>query len=261
VSLPRPLIGISTHKSQAQRPAQGHVYGLHSLYSEGVVAGGGAPVQIPHGLDRGTLRAIFERMDGLLLSGGGDVDPVYYGETASDKVYGVDRERDEMELALVRWAVASGKPLLAICRGIQVMNVALGGSLYQDILADMPGAMRHAYFQEQGFPRDHPAHGVHLNPGSHLANLLDGDEYTVNSLHHQGIKEPAPDLVPVGHAPDGLVEAVEVHGHPFAIGVQWHPEALAPKDPAMRRLFEALVSAARQESASWAAAVSPLPAR
>jgi putative glutamine amidotransferase len=245
VSPTPPLIGIPVYKSQAHEPPHLPFYALSPLYTEGVVAGGGAPVQIPLGLDQDTLRAIFDRLDGLLLAGGGDVDPAFFDETAGDKVYSVDRERDEIEITLVRWAIGSGKPLFAICRGHQVMNVALGGSLYQDILSDMPGAIRHAYFTKDGFARDYPAHDVRLVPDSRLASLLGGDHFTVNSLHHQGVKDLAPDLTPVGHAPDGLVEALEVHGHPFAIGVQWHPEALAPNDPAMRRLFEALVEAAR----------------
>lgn len=209
------------------------------------MAGGGAPLQVPLGLDQTTLRAVFERVDGLLLAGGGDVDPAFYGGPTSDKCRGIDRERDALEMTLVRWSIEAGKPLLTICRGIQVMNVALGGSLYQDVLSDMPGALRHDYFTSDGFARDYRAHPLTLVRDSGLIHLLGAERLVVNSLHHQGIKGLASDLTPVGHAPDGLVEAVEVKGHPFAIGVQWHPEALAADDPMMRRLFEALVKAAR----------------
>jgi putative glutamine amidotransferase len=241
----QPLIGIPVYKSEARHPPHASLFALHPLYSEGVLAGGGAPLLIPHGIDRQALRTIFDRVDGLLLAGGGDVDPACYQETATDQVYGVDRERDELEMVLVRWAVGEGKPLFAICRGIQIMNVALGGSLYQDVLSEMDGANRHAYFQSMGFPRDHVAHDVRLSPNSGTARLMGGDHFDVNSLHHQGIKALAPELTVTGQAPDGLVEAVEVVGHPFAAGVQWHPEALAAQDPAMRRLFEGLVEAAR----------------
>jgi putative glutamine amidotransferase len=244
VSPTHPLIAIPVYKSKAHGPPHSSLYALHPLYSEGVVAGGGAPVQIPLGLEQDALRVIFDRVDGLLLAGGGDVDPALYGEQSSAKVQGIDRERDEMEVTLVRWALEEGKPLFAICRGIQVMNVALGGTLYHDILTDMPDAIRHAYFQTLGFARDYLAHDVRLTPDCLLARLLGGDHLAVNSLHHQGIKALAADLKAAAHAPDGLVEAVEVTGHPFAIGVQWHPEALAPNDPVMRRLFEALVEAA-----------------
>jgi putative glutamine amidotransferase len=140
--------------------------------------------------------------------------------------------------------VEEDKPIFSICRGIQVMNVALGGNLFQDVLSDMSGAMRHAYFQGEGYGRDFLAHDVQLTANSRVAHLLGGDLYSVNSLHHQGIKEMAPELTAVGTAPDGLIEAVDIEGHSFAVGVQWHPEALAPKDAAMRGLFGGLVAAA-----------------
>jgi putative glutamine amidotransferase len=220
---------------------------LSPLYVEGILAVGGVPLQIPNGLNEDALRTVFERVDGLLLSGGGDVDPFFYGETPGDHVYGVNRARDELEFKLVRWALADQKPIFAICRGFQVMNVALGGTLYQDILSDVPGSMQHDFFQSKGYARDYPAHKVQLAPNSGITQLLGGDHFTVNSLHHQGLKAVAPELVPVGHADDGLVEAVEVSGHVCAFGVQWHPEALAPKDPVMRCLFARLVDAAQTE--------------
>jgi len=240
-----PLIGITVSTVESQSPPVMPLYTLSPLYVEGILAVGGAPLQIPNGLDEKALRTVFQRVDGLLLSGGGDVDPIFYGETPGDHVYGVNRERDELEIKLVRWALADQKPIFAICRGFQVMNVALGGTLYQDILSDVPGSTQHDYFQSKGYARDYPAHPVQLVPNSGIAQLLEGDHFTVNSLHHQGLKAVAPDLAPVGHADDGLVEAVEVGGHVCAFGVQWHPEALAPKDPVMRRLFARLVDAAR----------------
>jgi putative glutamine amidotransferase len=244
VNRTQPLVGISVYRTKTHWPPHTCYYGLHPFYIESVLAGGGAPVQIPLGLDQAALRTVFDRVDALILSGGGDVDPALYDEPVNGS-RGIDRERDEIELALIRWALQEAKPLLAICRGIQVLNVALGGSLYQDIASDVPGAMRHDYFDSQGFARDHLAHEVDLTPGCRLARLLGVDRVPVNSLHHQGLKTLAADLVAVGHAPDGLVEAVEITGHPFAVGVQWHPEALAPNDPVMRRLFEGLVVATR----------------
>jgi len=245
VSRTRPLIAISTFKTTTARPPDLAVVALAPAYSNGVAAAGGAPLQIPHGLDQAALRTIFERVDGVLLSGGGDVDPACYGEQSHPKTSEIDRERDELEFRLARWAIREGKPLFAICRGHQVLNVALGGSLYQDVMDDMPGAIRHAYFQSAGFARDLRPHTVALAPDSRVAAIMDGTDFPVNSLHHQGIKQLAPDLTAAGHAPDGLIEAVEVHGHPFAVGVQWHPESLAPADPAMQRLFDAFVQAAR----------------
>ncbi len=187
---------------------------------------------------------LVERLDGFLFSGGGDMDPAFYGEPVAGS-RGIDRQRDELELVLVQRVVQARKPFLAICRGHQVVNVALGGSLYQDLASDMPGAIRHDYFQSAGYARDLRPHEVQLEPDSRVAQILGGTRFPVNSLHHQGIRRLAEGLVPVGYAPDGLVEAFEMPDYPFAIGVQWHPEALAPTDPTMQRLFDALVQAAR----------------
>ena len=244
MSLAQPLIGISVFRTKIQTPPHTVFNALHPFYVQSTLAGGGAPVQIPLVLDQGSLRVVFERLDGLILSGGGDVDPALYDEQL-DGSRGIDPQRDEMEMALTHWALKEGKPLLAICRGIQVLNVALGGTLYQDLATHKPDAIRHDHFDSSGFARDYLAHKVELNPSSRLARLLGGDSVCVNSLHHQGLKTLAADLSPVGHAPDGLVEAVEVKDHPFAIGVQWHPEALAAQYPQMRRLFEGLADAAR----------------
>ena len=239
-----PLIGITVSTVESQSSPAMPLHALSPLYVEGIFAVGGVPLLIPNGLNEDALRTVFEGVDGLLLSGGGDVDPSFYGETSGSHVYGVNRARDELEIKLVRWALAEQKPIFAICRGVQVMNVALGGTLYQDVLSDVPGSIQHDYFQSKGYERDYPAHKVQLVSDSGLAQLLDGEQFTVNSLHHQGLKAIAPDLRPVGHADDGLVEAVEVGGHVCAFGVQWHPEALAPKDPIMQRLFARLVDAA-----------------
>jgi putative glutamine amidotransferase len=146
-----------------------------------------------------------------------------------------------MELTLSRWVVDEGKPLLAICRGIQVLNVALGGSLYQDIGDQVPGVGRHAW--HAGFPRDHLPHEVAIDSGSRLASVVGATSLPVNSLHHQAIKGVAPGLTVVALAPDGIIEAAQVEGHPFALSVQWHPEELTGSDASARRLFAALVRA------------------
>jgi putative glutamine amidotransferase len=246
LSAEAPLIGIPVLKSQTHSPPHVTVFAVPPSYSKAIAASGGAPLQIPQGLALDTLRSVFDRLDGVLLAGGGDVDPAYYDQAAGDTISGLDRDRDEMEIALTRWAVEEKKPLLTICRGIQVMNVALGGTLYQDVLADMAGAIRHAYFQSQGFARDYRPHHVELSAGSQLARLMGGERFPVNSLHHQGINQVAPGLRPVAFAPDGLVEGVEAEAHPFAIGVQWHPESLVPADSVMQSLFDAFVAAARR---------------
>lgn len=220
---------------------------MRPTYPHAVEVAGGAPVMIPHDVDRDALRRIYARLDGVVLSGGGDVDPTCYGaQTVSPYTMGVDLQRDEAELQLVRWALDDGKPLLAICRGIQVLNVALGGTLIQDIREERPGALRHEAASDAWFTR--LSHDVLVDPASRLYTILGIDDrrLPVNSLHHQALDSLGEGLAVAAHAEDGIVEGVEVPGLPFAVGVQWHPEALVDQHPPMRRLFEALVGAARQ---------------
>jgi putative glutamine amidotransferase len=198
------------------------------------------PVVIPLGLEPGTLAALLARLDGVLLAGGGDMDPARYGADPIPAVAGVDPARDEMETAVVQLAVAQSRPLFGICRGAQVLNVALGGTLYRDI-SEHPGAQRHTYYPD--LPLDLRAHPVQVEEDSRLAQALGQPLVEVNSLHHQAVRDLAPGLRAVAHAPDGLVEAIELPGHPFALAVQWHPECL-PAAPEMRRLFAAFVAAA-----------------
>jgi putative glutamine amidotransferase len=218
--------------------------GMSRSYVNALLRVGAAPVLIPHMADKAALRSAYEQLDGLLLPGGGDVDPVHYGESRHAKCNEPSAERDNTELALARWAMEAGMPLLAICRGIQVLNVALGGSLFQDIQAQVPGAERHAWYPN--YPRDRLSHTVSLTPEARLAHIAGESTLPVNSLHHQSVKDIAPGLVVTGHSPDGIIEAVEAPEHPFAIGVQWHPEELAGSDRRAQRLFEAFVEASMQ---------------
>jgi putative glutamine amidotransferase len=201
------------------------------------------------GTDETLLRTLYELLDGLLLAGGEDVDPAYYGEPRHEECGPVSPERDKAELALTRWAMDDGKPLLAICRGIQVLNVALGGSLYQDIQAQARGADRHDW--HPGYPRNRLSHMAIVTPQTRLVHILGSSNspsslcIPVNSLHHQAIKDVAPGLTVAARAPDKIIEAVEAEAHPFAIGVQWHPEELADNDVQAQRIFDALVEAVR----------------
>ncbi len=228
--------------------------GQNATYVQALVRAGAAPLLIPPLLDLDLLRSVYERVDALLLPGGGDIAPEHFGEQAREECGPPDPARDRSELALVRWCVADHKPLLAICRGIQVLNVALGGSLYQDIGAQVQGAGRHDW--SPGYPRDFLAHAVSVVPGTRLAAILERDggswrkplsgqavQLEVNSFHHQAIKELAPGLWVVARAPDGVVEAAEIEDHPFALGVQWHPEELAHQDNRAQQLFFALIGA------------------
>jgi putative glutamine amidotransferase len=192
-------------------------------------------------------RSIYERLDGLLLPGGVDVDPAIYGQEPHPELGKVDDALDEAELVLTRWALEDQLPLLGICRGIQLMNVAAGGTLYQDLRAQFPGAQCHRFVPSQ-YGRDHRGHLVHIEPGSHLARAL-GLSVPVNSRHHQAVKDVAPGFVVTARAPDGVIEGLELEGlehpgAPFAVGVQWHPENLAAQDAQMLALFQAFVQAA-----------------
>jgi len=240
----RPLIGCTTYRKTADQDPPIELFGLMPTYVDAIVAAGGVPILIPLGLSDEALQAIFERVDGLLLPGGGDIEPEFYRGQPHTSLWGIDRDRDRVEFFMARAAVAQPKPLLAICRGHQVFNVALGGTLWVDVSSQMPDAIKHDYFGVH--PRNYAAHSVKLQPNSKLSLCLGRDQTDVNSLHHQGIRDLAPELAAVAVAPDGLVEAVEIVGHPFAIGVQWHPENLIHDDPAMLSLFKGLVAASEQ---------------
>jgi putative glutamine amidotransferase len=220
----KPLIGITSGTFRDRDwcpPSLGH----RKTYVDAIIAAGGAPILIPPLDDETSLRAIYERLDGVLLSGGGDIEPHHYGEDPSPRLGLVDPPRDNAEIPLTRWAVADGKPLLGICRGVQILNVALGGSLYQDIPSQLDTELVHDLsYKQQDWT--YMAHDLSLAPDSTLASLLGSTTIPINSLHHQSLKTIAPGLRPVGWAPDGVVEAVEgVNGH-FIMGVQCHPEAL-----------------------------------
>jgi putative glutamine amidotransferase len=238
-----PVIGITCTEFPMEHDPLRLRLGQNQTYLRAVVRAGAAPLLIPHLTDVSMLRALYENLDGLLLSGGGDIDPAYFGEANHEKLRRVSPDRDETELLLARWAMEGGLPLLAICRGIQVLNVALGGSLYQDIQAQVPGAEKHDW--GTGYPRDHLPHQIRIMPQMRLADIIGATDLPVNSMHHQALKEVAPGLAVVARAPDQVIEAVEAPAHPFAIGVQWHPEELAPKDARAQRLFDAFVEACR----------------
>ncbi len=231
----RPRIGI-TMKVIPRQGGRSPQQALPTPYVEAVWQAGGLPVLIPNVPEAVSTYA--EELHGLLLSGGGDVHPARYtSEPKHPAVYGIVPERDETEIGLVHFAIQRDVPLLAICRGIQVLNVALGGTLLQDIEACVPGALPHST------PDDAPArqHSVSLEPRSRVASVLGTTNLIVNTFHHQAVARPGEGVRVVGRAPDGVVEAVEVEKCTFVIGVQWHPELLStPHD----RLFVALVGAA-----------------
>jgi len=211
-------------------------------YLESVRRAGGEPVEVAVGSE--APEHLLARVDGLLLTGGGDVDPALYGEAAHATFEAAETGRDEYEIALARAAVKQGIPFLAICRGMQVLNVAMGGTLVQDIPSQVPGALEHSVPQ----PRAQIAHEVWVSQGSTLATLLadhmeDGETCHVNSRHHQSVKEAAKGFEVTATSPDGVIEAMEKPGAAFCVAVQWHPENFW-RTGEFRELFEGLVQAA-----------------
>jgi len=238
----QPLIGMTANYV----PTNDGFLGTNSVgeaYVQAVLQAGGMPVILPPGINPRDLPGLLSHLDGLLFTGGADIDPQRFGGTSHPRVYGIDKRRDEMEICLVQIAAESGKPFIGICRGIQVINVALGGSLFTDISDQMPGALKHDRYP--GTPPDALAHPIAVAPDSQLAQILGCESFPVNSLHHQGIDRTPLGLLPVAFSPDHLVEAVELSGHPFGIGVQWHPEWLQTHAP-QRQLFTAFVQAAER---------------
>ncbi len=244
----RPLIGIPTQTLQAIDGIPDglpHSWVMNSRYYVAVADAGGAPVMIPLlSRDPGTLRAVYDRMDGILLAGGVDMEPGTFGEEPHPNLGRVDRDRDTVELELARWAIADGKPVFGLCRGHQVLNVALGGTLWQDIGSQIPDALKHDYFPTAGYARDFRAHEVSLQPGSRLARAFGEPAIRVNSMHHQAVKSLAEPLVAAGRSPDGLVEAFESPTDHFLVGVQWHPEMFERSDEGTARLFRDFIEAA-----------------
>ena len=237
----QPLVALIA--TRQTHPKRAPTYEIQQAYLDAILTAGGLPILLPTSLPINALPELVNRFNGFVLSGGGDVDPALYSGHLDTTIHSIDPERDAFELALIPLVRATDKPLLAICRGMQVLNVALGGSLYEDIASALPAAQRHDWYPN--YPRDYLAHTVEVEPGSRLARILGTHKLRTNSLHHQAIRQPAPALEVVAHAEDGVIEAVELPEKRFAIGVQWHPECL-PEEPAMQRLFSEFVNAARE---------------
>jgi putative glutamine amidotransferase len=238
---PRPVIGIAM---QTQEPIPGQMplcWVMGQKYVRALCMEGAIPWLIPLLRDdEANLQSIYRQIDGVYLTGGVDVDPYQYGERPHEKLGETDAARDWTELRLIRWAMRDGKPILGVCRGIQVINVAAGGTLFQDIQSFCPRSITHDYFPE----RDALVHNVRLTPGTQLERILGAGSIMVNSMHHQGIKALAPGLLASAWAPDDSIEGIEGTNGAYLIGVQWHPEELTPAQAEARRLFSSFVDAA-----------------
>lgn len=204
-----------------------------------VIQAGGIPIVLPHLVEEEVIAELSSRIDGLLISGGADVDPLLYGEEPLPQLGSVMPDRDRTEIAFIRQALAMDMPVFGICRGAQIVNVAAGGSLYQDVYSQHKGALLHS----QRAPRDHLSHYVTAEADSMLHSMIKSDRFLVNSFHHQAVKRLAPGFRCTAVASDGIVEAYESESHRFVLGVQWHPENLTRKDAIAQRLFRSFVDA------------------
>lgn len=234
----RPLIGITA--SLHPTPNGEQFIRAYNKNAQAIERAGGLPILISPELGEDTRADLFSRLDGLLIPGGEDVNPARYGAASHTKSGPFVDVRDHAEIALIRLAAETHLPLFCICRGFQVMNVAFGGTLLQDIPDLLTTHLTHWVRK----PRTERPHRVTVEADSTLAQILGTTELPVNSIHHQAVETVAPDLHVTATAPDGIVEGLQLPGHPFAIGVQWHPEDLTD-DPIMQGLYDAFVSATR----------------
>ena len=235
----RPLIGIPCHaliRAETGRP----IYGNNRAYVHAVGSVGGLPILIPMINDHNILTALLPRLDGLLLPGGIDLHPSRYGEEVHPLTEVADLELDEFEITLASWAFQQDIPVLGVCRGMQLINVVLGGTLFQDIDDQYTDSIAHSH---RDWSRAHLAHHIIVEPGSRMDTILGTREVMVNSLHHQAIKEPGKGVRVTGHAPDGVPELIEVSGYRFVMAAQSHPEEIYSLEPAFQRLFAAFVQA------------------
>jgi putative glutamine amidotransferase len=242
-----PIIGVPCRPDVSGLYPSRPINAQNQTYINAIIQAGGIPILIPVEITGKLLETVLHQVNGLVFSGGGDIDPIYYNESPmTDNLSDIQKDRDELEFQLIRLAIESHKPFFAICRGIQVMNVAIGGNLWQDLASQCPQAMRHDYYyQDEQLPRNYIAHEVKLEKSSLLSKILETDRLSVNSLHHQAAKEIAPSLRAAGYADDGIVEVLEAPNHPFGLGVQWHPEELVAEQETARKIFAAFIEVSR----------------
>jgi putative glutamine amidotransferase len=235
-----PIIGLTLDSEPPGRYSKTHPwYAVRENYCDAVARAGGLPILLPHEPDRvGDYLAL---IDGLVITGGAfDVDPSLFGAASRHATVTTKARRTQFELAITRGAVAAERSVLGICGGMQLLNVALGGTLIQHIPDEWPGALAH----EQPNPRTEPGHTVRVERGTLLHRVTQMDEMPVNSAHHQAVRDAAPGLIVDARASDGIIEGIEDPSRPFVLGVEWHPEyAISPGDT---RIFIALIEAAAQ---------------
>lgn len=233
----KPLIGITASFTSSEHQR------VKNTYIEAVIRAGGIPVILPTGTEKDIDRFV-DKFDGFIFTGGGDVNPMLFGEEPHVDLGDVEPERDAFELPFVKAILASNKPLFGICRGMQVLNVALGGGVYQDIYAQQKNTtIQHS----QKAATYHASHYVRFTKGGLLEKIIGEEIIKVNSFHHQAVSDVKAPLQVSGKANDGTIEAIESTEHPFVVGLQWHPEALIEKDDvASLKLFEAFIEKSKE---------------
>ncbi len=239
----RPNIGVTPDLVPVQSPIEAANYQLKVAYADAVIRAGGLPLILPYTDERSCIDSYLDRVSGLVVTGGAfDVSPELYGESARPGLGALKESRTAFEAALIRGALERSLPLLGVCGGMQLLNVVMGGTLIQDIGREVEHAAEH----EQKHDRTHPQHPVEIKDGTLLSQMLGKGQVMVNSTHHQAVSKPGKDVVVSAVATDGVVEAIELPNHSFAVGVQWHPELLINAIPLHLGLYRGLVSKARE---------------
>lgn len=248
----KPLIGVTPWYDYENK-----LTFIKSGYCEGIIKAGGLPVLLPVLQEEYVLSDIYERVSGILLSGGPDVDARHYGELNMAYNGDISPLRDRMEIYLTRRAINEGMPILGICRGIQIMNAAMGGSIYQDI--HLQHKDRELIKHSQQAPKWYPTHEINIKAGSKVRQIFNKENLSVNSFHHQSVKDVADCFEITSLAPDGIIEAIECKEHPFAVGVQWHPELMWEEDILHLEIFNEFVAAADRNAAEKKNSLFSLP--
>lgn len=233
----KPIIGVTSNLDDTQLSVS--MDNIHSLLNAGAI-----PIVLPNLLEDGKIEKLAEEMDGLLLTGGGDIDPTLFGEEPHQNLGSICPERDTFELSIIQKMLALDKPILAICRGSQILSIAAGGDMYQDIYFQMGvPLLQHA----QKAPRWHASHFVNVKRNSLLHRATGERSFKVNSYHHQAVRKMPENFEVCAEANDGVIEAFESNKHSFVLGVQWHPECMTQKnDHPSIAIFEAFIKACKQ---------------
>ncbi|MDH6350469.1 MULTISPECIES: gamma-glutamyl-gamma-aminobutyrate hydrolase family protein [Brevibacillus] len=231
----KPIIGLTTFLSEQSKYST-----VSRNYVDSIYAAGGVPITIPIVEDKTDYSEYIDLVDGILFTGGNDIAPYYFGENPLKELHSMSSIRDEYELSLFRKAYEKNVPIFGICRGIQLINVALGGSLYQDIYSQIPGALGHSPTQTAS---DELYHSIQISKHTQLYDIFGEERIFTNSFHHQSVKQLGKNLVATAFSEDGIVEALESTEERFLLGVQWHPECMTKRHPMFLKLFSAFIQA------------------